>query len=134
MATEIKQGELVLARLVRADEAWNGGLNFFSKDDEFVQVGTWSYEQGKQLKAHIHNELPREALWTQEVIFVRKGKMRAFIYGTNEELVTSVDVHAGDVIALLRGGHGYEILEEGTQVLEVKNGPYFGPDKDRRRF
>jgi hypothetical protein len=35
---------------------------------------------------------------------------------------------------LLRGGHGYEILEDGTQVLEVKNGPYLGPDVDRRRL
>jgi hypothetical protein len=43
-------------------------------------------------------------------------------------------VDEGDILILLQGGHGYEILEDGTQVLEVKNGPYIGADLDRRRF
>ena len=34
----------------------------------------------------------------------------------------------------LEGGHGYEILEDNTRVLEIKNGPYPGPEKDRRRL
>ena len=40
----------------------------------------------------------------------------------------------GDILILLTGGHGYEILTEGTQVLEVKNGPYVGAEADRRRL
>ena len=53
---------------------------------------------------------------------------------TTENKVAELEVKGGDVIILLRGGHGYDILEDGTQVLEIKNGPYVGPDKDRRRF
>ena len=30
------------------------------------------------------------------------------------------------------GIHEYEMIEK-SKVLEVKNGPYFGPDKDRTR-
>jgi len=30
--------------------------------------------------------------------------------------------------------YGHTVLEDGTQVLEIKNGPYVGPDKDRRRL
>ena len=68
------------------------------------------------------------------MIFVKKGKIRAHIFGTNENKITDLDVSEGDVIILLRGGHGYTILEDGTQVLEIKNGPYVGADRDRRRF
>jgi hypothetical protein len=131
---EIKEGDLVLARYIPASVAWKDGLNFFSKDDDFIQVGIWGYEAGKALKAHIHNRVIRKVPWTQEVLFVKKGKIRAHVYNNNEQKITEIDVNAGDLIVLLRGGHGYEILEDGTQVLEIKNGPYVGPDVDRRRL
>jgi len=131
---EIKEGNLILARHIPSDAAWRDGLNFFSPDADFIQVGTWVYGTGKELKAHIHNEVQREVLWTQEVLFVRKGMVRANIFDTNQKKVAELNVQAGDVIILLRGGHGYEILEDGTQVLEVKNGPYVGANADRRRI
>lgn len=131
---EIKEGDLILARHIPSDAAWRDGLNFFSPDSDFIQVGTWGYGTGKELKAHIHNEVQREVLWTQEVLFVRKGMVKANIFDTNQKKVAELNVQAGDVIILLRGGHGYEILEDGTQVLEIKNGPYVGADTDRRRI
>ncbi len=131
---EIKEGDLVLARHIPATAAWQDGLNFFSKDEDFIQVGIWGYGAGKELKAHIHNEVKREVLWTQEVLFVRSGKLQANIFNTHEHKVADLIVNAGDIIILLRGGHGYNILENGTQVLEIKNGPYVGPERDRRRL
>ena len=131
---EIKEGELVLARHIPASVAWRDGLDFFSPEGDFIQVGTWGYGTGKELKAHIHNEVRREVLWTQEVLFVRKGRLRANIFDTTQNKVAELSVEAGDVIILLRGGHGYDILEDGTQVLEIKNGPYVGADVDRRRI
>jgi hypothetical protein len=131
---EIKEGELVLARHIPAGVAWRDGLNFYSSDSDFIQVGIWGYEAGRKLKAHIHNEVSREVLWTQEVLFVRSGKIRANIFDTTEQKVAELIVDQGDIIILLRGGHGYDILADGTQVLEIKNGPYVGPDLDRKRF
>jgi len=131
---EIKEGDLVLARHIPASAAWKDGLNFFSHDEDFIQVGVWGYGAGKELKAHIHNEVKREVFWTQEVLFVRTGKLRANIFNTHEQKVAELIVSAGDIIILLRGGHGYNILADGTQVLEIKNGPYVGPERDRRRF
>lgn len=131
---EVKEGDLILARHIPADVAWRDGLNFFSPDEDFIQVGTWGYGAGTELKAHIHNEVRREVLWTQEVLFVRKGRLRANIFDTKQNKVAELNVEAGDVIILLRGGHGYDILEDGTQVMEIKNGPYVGADADRRRI
>lgn len=131
---EYFDGELVVARHVPSEEVWKNGLSFFSKDQDFIQCGSWGYDKGKNLLAHIHNEVKREVLWTQEVIYVRKGSITAHIFDTKEKKIADQIVSEGDVIILLRGGHGYTINEDGTQVLEVKNGPYVGADLDRRRF
>jgi len=130
---EIKDGDVVLARHVTSEE-WTKGLKFFSGDGDFVQVGVWGYDAGKKLLAHAHNRVPREVTFTQEVLYIRKGRIRARIFNAKRELVNEREVHEGDIIALMYGGHGYTILEDGTQVLEVKNGPYVGAEKDRVRF
>jgi len=130
----IIEGGITLARHIPSEVAWKEPLAFFSGEDEFVQVGTWNYESGKKLMAHRHNLVPRTVDWTQEVLYVRSGRIRASVYDGNEKLITTLEAGPGDILILLNGGHGYEILEDGSQVLEVKNGPYLGPEVDRRRF
>lgn len=109
------------------------GLTFFSKNEDFIQVGSWNYDAGKNLLAHIHNKSPREILWTQEVIFVVQGKLKTRLYDAESKLLQEVPVGAQEGMVLLSGGHGYEILDNDTIVLEVKNGPYPG-EIDRRRI
>ena len=130
---EIKYDNLVLARYVPS-EAWSEGLGFYSNDEEFVQVGSWQYNKGKELLKHIHNQVERSVDRTQEVLYIRRGSIKAKIYTLDEVFVEELTVKQGDTLILLNSGHGYEILEDGTQVLEIKNGPYLGADRDRRRF
>jgi len=130
---EIKDGDTIVARHVTADE-WGSGLKFFSPDGDFVQFGFWGYDAGKELAAHAHNRVDRSINITQEVLYIRRGSIEASIYGLNHRLIEKRVVCEGDVIALLDGGHGYAILEDGTQVLEIKNGPYLGAERDRVRF
>ncbi len=130
---EIKKEGIVLARYI-PDSDWKEGLNFYSQDEEFIQVGTWGYDRGKELLSHIHNKVERKVYWTQEVLYIKKGSIKAKVYDLDANLVDEIIAKEGDTLILLRGGHGYTILENGTQVLEVKNGPYVGADKDRRRI
>ena len=132
--TEITEGALVLARHIPAADAWGEGLKFFSPDGDYQQVGTWGYGAGKTLLAHSHNEVARSVAWTQEVLYIRAGRVLAEVYDTADCKVAELEAGAGDLLVLLRGGHGYRILEDGTQVLEIKNGPYVGADVDRRRL
>jgi len=60
-------------------------------------------------------------------------KVHNLSINTKTKKLKSIFVGEGDIIILLRGAHGYEILEDGTQVLEIKNGPYL-KDKDIKRF
>jgi hypothetical protein len=134
MKTErIADGNKTLAMVIRAKD-WEAGLHFVSSEEDYQQVGLWGYDRGKNLSPHIHLSVPREVTRTQEVVFVKEGRIRADIYTEQEEFVTSVELCEGDTIILLHGGHGYEILEDNTKVLEVKNGPYVGAEQDRKRI
>lgn len=129
----IEKDGVVLAKHIRPQD-WNEGLNFFSSDADFIQVGAWSYDEGKELLKHIHNEVERKVTRTCECLYIVSGKIRANIYDLRENFVESFEAEAGDIVILLDSGHGYSILEDGTKVLEVKNGPYLGAETDRRRF
>ena len=130
---KIMDKDLVLAIIIR-DGDWEEGLNFVSSEEDYQQVGIWKYNKGKKLAPHIHLIAPREVLRTQEVVFVKEGRIRADIYTEKEKFLKSVELEKSDTIILLNGGHGYEILEDNTEVLEVKNGPYVGADRDRKRI
>lgn len=123
----------VIARLITQQDI-EDGLNFFSKDSDFLQVGAWRYEEGRELKAHIHNKVERVINRTHEALYIIKGSVEARLYSLEENLTETLTVNAGEMLVLLDCGHGYTILEDGTTVLEIKNGPYLGADKDRYRI
>ena len=110
------------------------GLSAYSEDDDFVQVLSWNYAAGKRLQAHKHLHVSRAITHTQEVAVVMSGRMVAEVFDLQDRLVQRVPVGAGECLVLLRGGHGYEILDDETRVLEIKNGPYPGADRDRLRL
>ena len=130
---EIKVDNKVVARLISANDI-NEGLNFYSNDEEFIQVGAWSYNKDKDLLAHIHNEVDRTVNRTCEVLYVISGKLQATIYSLDEVEIANFNVETGEILVLLECGHGYKILEDNTKVIEIKNGPYLGAEIDRRRI
>ena len=108
------------------------GLDFLTNNESFIQVGTWSYKKGKVLDAHFHNEFERKAFRTQEVVFVLDGMITCNLYTQKGEFITSEKVEKNHLIIQYQGIHEYEI-DKDSKILEVKNGPYFGPEKDRTR-
>lgn len=125
--------EAVVARHITSADL-SEGLNFYSDDRDFIQVGAWWYNEGKNLAPHIHNEVRRDINRTCETLYVISGSLEASIYDLKGELIDTFVAEAGDIVILLACGHGYRILSDGTKVLEVKNGPYPGADADRRRI
>ena len=47
--------------IVYKDEDWVEGLNFITHNSLFIQVGSWWYQNGKNLSKHKHNIVSREA-------------------------------------------------------------------------
>ena len=87
---------------------------------------------GKRIDPHVHNMVSRQVLYTQEALFIRKGKVKVNLYSSTKEFVDSRVLESGDVILLCGGGHSFEMLEE-TSMIEVKQGPYAG-ENDKTRF
>jgi mannose-6-phosphate isomerase-like protein (cupin superfamily) len=108
------------------------GIHFFTPNDLSQQLAYMRHPVGKQIQPHIHNPVPREVIYTQEVLFIRQGKMRVDFYDSQQVYLESRVIEAGDVILLVTGGHGFEVLEE-IEMIEVKQGPYVG-DQDKTRF
>jgi mannose-6-phosphate isomerase-like protein (cupin superfamily) len=108
------------------------GLQFVTPDDAIIQMGYMSYAKGKEIQAHMHKPYRRETFGTQEVIFVKKGRVQVNFFSDEEEYVSSKILEMNDWLVLLSGGHSFEILED-AQMIEVKNGPYAG-DQDKIRF
>jgi len=122
-------GELLA--IIRRDDEWPAGLSFCTPDELFIQAGSWQYDAGKLLAAHRHKVHERSVTKTQEVAYVKRGSMKVSIYTDDGALVAEPVLHSGDFVILAAGGHGYEILEDGTQVLEVKNGPFIDVSVDK---
>jgi hypothetical protein len=129
----IEHNGLRLAIFIGKDD-FKKGLSFCSNDKDFIQVGLWGYDNGKELAAHSHNCVHRDIDRTQEVVFVVEGMVEASIYSEDQTLIQRVIVQKGETLILLNGGHGYKILDDNTYVLEVKNGPYLGAEIDRTRL
>jgi hypothetical protein len=81
---------------------------------------------------HRHNLVPREVHLTQEVLFIKSGKIRVDFYSNEQEYFTSRILEQGDVILLSDGGHGFKMLEN-SEIIEVKQGPYI-ESMDKVRF
>ena len=108
------------------------GIHFFTEDDLSQQLAFMKHPKGKTIQPHVHNPVKREVHYTQEVLFIKKGKLQVDFYSDKQEYLESRILVAGDVILLIQGGHGFKVLEE-LEMFEVKQGPYAG-DSDKTRF
>lgn len=108
------------------------GVHFVTPDDFSQQLALMRHPAGKIIPPHVHNVVQREVRYTQEVLWIRKGRLRVDFYDGSRHYLESRILEAGDTILLASGGHGFEVLEE-TEMVEVKQGPY-AADKDKTRF
>lgn len=108
------------------------GIHFFTPNDFSQQLGYMNRPKGHIIDPHVHNPVAREVVWTQEVLFVKSGKVRVDFYDDDKQYLESRILMPGDVILLAAGGHGFEMLEA-SEMIEVKQGPYCG-DQDKTRF
>lgn len=115
-----------IALIIRADFD-EPGLHFFTPANFSQQLAYMSHPKGKKIAPHVHNLVSRQVLYTQEVLFIRRGRLKIDLYTSDRKFITSRILEAGDVILLCGGGHSFEMLED-TVMIEVKQGPYAGSD------
>ena len=129
----IKHDGKIIAIIYR-DSDWTEGLNFITPNELFLQVGSWWYQKGKKLDSHIHNDFDRVAQRTQEMTYVKKGSMRVLLFDEKKKYLRDFTLYEGDLAVYAYGGHGYEILEDDTKIIEAKNGPFIDVETDKTKF
>jgi len=129
---EIKHNGKVIAIIVRSNYT-SGNVVFFSPPDFSQQLGYLPHKKGSIIKSHIHKQVDRKIILTQEVLFIKKGRILVNLYTEDKKYITSRELSTGDVVFLCSGGHGFKMLED-TEMIEVKQGPYSGKEGDKELF
>ena len=131
MIEYIKYNNELLAIIIKNNYK-DEGIKFFTPDNFSQQLAYMKHTRGKIIQPHIHNTIRREVHFTNEVLIIKKGKLRIDFYTNLRVYLESRILEEGDVILLSSGGHGFKVIED-IEMFEVKQGPYAG-DLDKIRF
>lgn len=120
------------AIIIRANHQADG-IEFLTRGDYSQQIAYMHHPADKVIDAHVHNHEKRDVSLMQEVLIIKKGKLRVDFYFPDErKYLGSISLEKDDIILLAYGGHGFKVLEE-VEMVEVKQGPYLG-ERDKSRF
>jgi hypothetical protein len=88
-----------------------------------LQLTILDRPSGSLVKPHYHtNDRAPDSDTRHQVMVCIAGSARIGLFSRQGEIVGDVVLSAGD-LALLYEGHSIETLEDGTRLLEVKQGP-----------
>lgn len=126
----IRAGEQLVAIIISRTHN-PPSTEFVTSSDLNLQVGFIKYPAGGVIQPHVHRPMERHIVGTSEVLLVRSGMMEVSLYDNERQLVAERVLSEGDLLLLVGGGHGFQMLED-TVLLEVKQGPYTGLDEKER--
>ena len=75
MLEHIIHKQALLAIIVRNDFTGNG-VHFFTPDKFSQQLAYMQHPKGKLIEPHMHNIVPRNITYTQEVLIIKRGRLR----------------------------------------------------------
>lgn len=131
MIEKIISNNVVLAIILRSNYR-SEGISFFTPNEFSQQLGYMNRPKGYEIQPHLHNRVKRNVEFTNEVLLIKSGKVRVDFYDEYKDYLKSRILNKGDVILLVCGGHGFEMLEQ-SEMIEIKQGPYVN-DSDKTRF
>jgi hypothetical protein len=131
LAEEVVLGGVLRAIIIRRDFHYSG-THFFTPWDFSQQLGYMSHLAGHHIAPHTHREVERDVRPTQEVLVLRKGRLQVDFYGEGRVCLESRVLFGGDLILLVSGGHGFQVLDD-CEMFEIKPGPY-AENEDRVRL
>lgn len=99
-----------------------------------LQISLRKLPQGFRVGRHKHLQIERETKGTSEIWLVVWGSVKATLFDLDDSRIGSFLVRSGDLAVFHEGGHELECQEENTLFVEVKNGPYFGRERDKIEF
>ena len=132
MIEKIIHKKKLLALIVRGKYRNKAGITFFTPDESTQQFGYMKHKKKYVIKPHLHKKRLTKIFQTTEVILLLKGILRVDFYNQFKKYLFSKILKKKDIIMLVHGGHGFEILKD-VEMLEIKQGPY-NLIKDKIKF
>jgi len=111
MIEYFKNGKILYAIIIDSSYKQDG-INFFTPNDFSQQLGYMNRPKGYKIPPHYHNVITREVKLTNEVLFIKSGKVKVNFYDENQAYLENRILKKGDIILLAKGGHGFEMLEK----------------------
>jgi mannose-6-phosphate isomerase-like protein (cupin superfamily) len=100
------------------------GVDFFTNNNNLLQVGLIKHKKNHQIKAHKHIKKIRKINYCTEVLIIKKGEIKIRFYNNNGiNIKKDKTLRKEDIIILFKGGHGF-LTKEKLEMIEVKQGPY----------
>ena len=100
------------------------GVNFVTKNQDLLQLGFIRHKKRHKITPHYHIENKRKVSYFSEALIIKKGILKVIFYDVaGNDLKKDKILRKDDIILLLKGGHGFEVLED-VNLVEVKQGPY----------
>lgn len=93
-----------------------------------IHIGLAYKVKGYSVKPHYHMRSPLPTRVGTEVLLVFKGHIRIKLYSIRGK-ITAIKLSEGEGI-LMKCAHSVEFLEDSI-VIEIKEGPYPGPENDK---
>ena len=100
-------------------------------ETELLQISTKILKKDTSFKPHKHNTIERKTYNTNETWIILEGSVQAKFWDTDDKIIYETVLKSGDCAVVFHAGHGFEVLEKGTILYEIKNGPYYGQAKDK---
>ena len=122
MIEHIKYKNKILAIILRSNFK-KKGIHFFTPRVYSLQLGYMNRPKGYKIKPHFHKDISKIIKSTNEALFIKFGKVRVDFFNDAKKYVLSKIIEKGDVVLLVTGGHGFEMLKK-SEIIEVKQGPF----------
>ena len=132
MIENITHNKKKLALIIKNSYLKKKGVNFFTDNKLSQQVAYMSHKKGHLIQPHIHKKRLKKIYDTCEVLIILEGSIKVNFFSNNKKYLFNKILKTNDIIILLTGGHGFEILKN-SKFIEVKQGPY-NPTKDKFKF
>lgn len=123
------EGESI-AFIIRAEKSVEE-TTFLTPEDFKQQLGFIVYPKGGEIVRHIHKPMERHLVGMSEILLVKKGLLEADFYTDEKQYLETRELREGDLVLLVSGGHGFKCIED-TVLVEIKQGPYIGPEEKER--
>ena len=129
---DIKIDNEIVAKVLRFQKKKFKGIKFFTQNNLNLQLGLMSHNKNHIIKAHSHINKKKIIKQMSEVLIIFSGKLKVFFYDKKKIRKKTIILKKKDMILLIKGAHGFKVLEN-LEMLEIKQGPFLG-DNDKIRL